>query len=224
MKLLLTSAGLTNPTLTQALEALTGKPARSTKLLHIPTATLADDGNKHALITELDHLVSLGYDVDVLDVTGMPESIWRPRLEASEVIYVCGGNVYWLAAQLQASGVAAALPELLRSRVYVGASAGSTVTSQHQASTLAPVFSEEADAALAPPTTHGLGLVDFLVKAHFNNPGRPERSTERLAAAAAQLSFPLYALDDQSAVRVDGDDVRVVGEGQWQLFDRQPSA
>lgn len=219
MKLLLTSAGLTNASIVRSLEDLTGKPARGTRLLHIPTATMVDAGDKHALIDELDHLRELGYEVDMLDVAAVPASVWEPRFQAAEVIYVSGGNVYWLNAQLQKSGVADKLPELLQSRVYVGASAGSTVTCRRFSSSLAPYFGEEDDAKLAAATTHGLELVDFLMRGHYNNPHRPERNDAWYENIAAHVTVPVYALDDQSAIMVNGSQIEVVSEGNWRVLN-----
>lgn len=219
MKLLLTSAGLTNRTLERHLEELTGKPAEATKLVHIPTATMVDAGNKHALMDEFNHLRGLGYEVDILDIAGKNADIWRPRLEAAEVIYMSGGNVYWLNAQLQASGVAAALPDLLKTRVYVGASAGSTVACRYFTSDLAQYFGEEDEAAMAPATQYGLELVDFMIRAHYNNPSRPERIDAWYQNVASHVDYPVYALDDQSAIVVADTEPTVIGEGQWKRFN-----
>lgn len=33
------------------------------------------------------------------------------------------------------------------------------------------------------------------------------------------IDYPVYALDDESAVAVNDDAVRVVSEGNWELFE-----
>jgi hypothetical protein len=44
-------------------------------------------------------------------------------------------------------------------------------------------------------------------------------SLAKMERAAARVSGTLYAIDDQSAVVVDGSRIEVVSEGQWRLLD-----
>jgi len=37
--------------------------------------------------------------------------------------------------------------------------------------------------------------------------------------AAAKLDYPLYAIDDETAIEVVDEEVEVVSEGEWRFFD-----
>lgn len=67
-----------------------------------------------------------------------------------------------------------------------------------------------------------LGLVDFSIFPHLESPDLP---TNTLAAAerwAADIANQAYAIDDQTAIKVDDGTVEVVSQGQWKLFTRSP--
>jgi hypothetical protein len=62
-------------------------------------------------------------------------------------------------------------------------------------------------------------MFDWYLMPHLNSPGLPFGTLRWFERAAAQLDFPVYALDDNSAVRVRGDRVDVVSGGRWQLLN-----
>jgi dipeptidase E len=137
MKLLLTSAGITNDSIRDALVELLGKPGTEGKArsaiaeasaVCIPTAVYAlPDGPSDAWL--MLRAFNLGWrSYSVLELTALPsllEEHWLPALEAADVLLVGGGNTGYLSYWLQQSGLAARLPTLLRDTVYVGVSAGS---------------------------------------------------------------------------------------------------
>jgi len=79
MRLLLTSAGLRNPTLRQALQDLLGKPFASANIVYVPTASVADPGDHGWLVADVTRLHALGWhEFDVLELNGWPRA-WRKR-------------------------------------------------------------------------------------------------------------------------------------------------
>src|SRR5262245_46285031 len=60
-------------------------------------------------------------------------------------------------------------------------------------------------------------LVDWYVKPHLDSPSFPNRDEAWADRLAASVDFPLYLLDDDSAIRVRGDKVNVVSTGRWRL-------
>lgn len=230
MKLLLTSAGITNTSIHNALVELLGKPIAEANAVCIPTAIYAlpsGVGDAWLMLRELD----LGWhSYGVLELSAMPsilEEHWLPALEAADVIIVCGGNTGYLSYWLHASGLAARLPILLETRVYVGISAGSAMLTQGvnvDAEVLAQTgvyYDDEYDEAA--PLHFGsdktLQLVNFVIRPHLNAEYFPAITLERMADAAARVDVPLYAFDDQTALKVVDDQVDVISEGEWKLFD-----
>jgi dipeptidase E len=221
--MLLTSNGLRNDTLTKALADLLGKRFSAARLVLIPTATLATAGDHGWLIEDLNRLYGLGWkQFNVLELNGIPRTQILERLKDADVIYASGGNHYHLANSFVESGVAAELSEILDEKVYVGLSAGSMIFSKRLSLATGEAFAEHDDLgflsdkqAQARPA---LGLFDWYLKPHLNSRSFPERTPDWYQRAAAKLDFPVYALDDQSAVRVRGDKVDVVSAGKWLLL------
>jgi dipeptidase E len=71
-----------------------------------------------------------------------------------------------------------------------------------------------------PPTggDETLGVVDFSIFPHVENPDLPTNTMAAAERWAGGLSGPAYAIDDQTAIKVVDGTVEVVSEGQWKLF------
>jgi dipeptidase E len=215
MKLLLTSNGLSNPSIASALLELVGKTAESTVVSFIPTAMNVTLGDKGWFINDLSNIEKQNFkNIDIVDISALPKSIWLPRLEAADVLFFSGGNSFHLMRWLQESGLAELLPELLETRVYAGISAGSMVTNPGLvfSSPDKKIYYEEN---FGYSSEEALGFVDFYTRPHFNSPYFPHATESYLREAAKGIDRTLYALDDNSALKVDGDKIDIVSEGKY---------
>jgi dipeptidase E len=220
--MLLTSNGLRNDTLRSALAELAGKRFSAARAVFIPTASVAAAGDHGWLIEDLCLVHSLGWrELNVLELNGLPERMVLGRLRRADVIYVAGGNQYHLANSIITSGLAAELAGILESKVYVGVSAGSMIFSRNLSERTGEAFGEHGDLRILgeTPPRSPLGLFDWYLKPHMNSASFPNRTPAWFEKAAARLDFPVYALDDDSAVRVRGGDVDVVSDGEWRLLN-----
>ena len=216
--MLLTSAGLQNETLKSALADLVGKPFAATRIVFIPTATVATAGDHSWLVKDLDCLHGLGWrEFNILELNGLPGEMVLRRLRGADVIYAAGGNHYHLARSITENGLADGFLEALESRVYVGVSAGSMIFSKRLDEQSAEVVGDVEDLHLLGATTlrPPFGLFDWYLKPHLYSPDFPERDDAWAEAIAAKADFPIYFIDDATAVRVDGDEVDVLTEGRW---------
>jgi dipeptidase E len=232
MKLLLTSAGTTSESIANALRELLGKPTKEAKIAVIPTAHNAETGDKGWMIEEnLIRPYVLGWKefsiIDLAAVTSLDRDLWWPQLEQADVLLVGGGNTFYLSHWMQASGVFDALPKWLESKIYVGISAGSQIVGDSlRVSSEAIAKGEQLRAEydeLGPQgqsSSKTLKLVDFALRPHLNSPNFPKIREAFLARAAAKLDVPMYALDDQSSIKVINDKIEVISEGTWRLFDQ----
>lgn len=239
MKLLLTSSGISNPTIQDALVGLLGKPIAECDALLVPTALYPFPGGPQMAwkaISGQSHsrMATLGWkSLGVLELTALPsidKDAWVPAVQQADAVLVAGGDPVFLATHLRRSG----LTDVLRPEtVYVGVSAGAiaTATTFTETYTEPPRGADEPietdDVVFSTPdgdigrtlvTTRGAGLVDFAVIPHFDNPDHPDASPANAEKWAARNPVPTYAIDDQSAVVVTGDAVDVVTEGTWKLF------
>ena len=223
MKLLLTSAGIKNPSIHDALVELLGKPVADSTALCIPTASyahpLVGPGQAWSFITGQESrtpMVELGWkSVGVLELTALPsldEEHWVPLVRETDVVLVNGGDPMYLSYWMQESGLAALLPSL-HETVYVGLSAGSMI--------MAPRIGEDF-VGWRPPggDDSALGLVDFAMFPHLDHPDLPQNTMVDAERWAAGMTIPAYAIDDETAIRVVDGTVEVVSEGRWKLFSR----
>lgn len=229
MKLLLTSNGITNQTTRSALEALMGKPVDQAKVVFIPTAIYAmTDGGMYAW-QSLEELSKLGWQaVSILELTAIPsmdKRHWLPLLERADAIMVGGGNTPYLSYWLYESGLARELPRLLETKTYIGISAGSIVATKEMyvdpAKASRGIYEDNQYGDRAPRgagSNKTLQLVDFTLRPHLNADYFEHVAMKDMEQQAAQTDTPLYAIDDASAVIVNGDKTTVVSEGDWRLF------
>jgi dipeptidase E len=220
--MLLTSAGLRNDVLKSALADLVGKSFARTRVVFIPTASVAAAGDHGWFVEDLRRLHGLRWrEFDVLGLNGLPAPLVLSRLRHADVIYAEGGNHYHLANSIIANGLAADLADILESKVYVGVSAGSMIFSRNLSARTGEAFGEQDDLGILGETAarSPFGLFDWYVKPHLNSPDFPNRTRAWFEKAAAKLDFPVYALDDNSAVRVRGDETDVVSDGEWRLLN-----
>lgn len=219
MKLLLTSNGLNVPAVAEALTGLVGKPPAGTKIAVITTAESPEPGDKSWLVNDLRRVKDQGYGfLDILDFAAIPRSVWQPRLEAADILFFFGGNPYHLLDCMRRSGLVDLLPELLKSRVYAGISAGSSVTGPSLSLSSEKDYYPEGISA--QDEVPALGLVPFLVRSHLNNPKFPLVREDRLREQTKHLKWPAYVLDDYTALKITDKDVYVVGTGKHLYLDQ----
>jgi dipeptidase E len=159
-------------------------------------------------------MCELGWkSLGVLELTALPsidEERWVTWVRETDVLLVNGGDALYLSHWMRTSGLADLLPSL-RETVWVGLSAGSMV--------MTPRIG--ADFVGWKPPTGGdstLGIVDFSIFPHLENPLCPENTMAGAEKWAAEIAGPAYAIDDETAIRVTDGTVDVVSEGQWKLF------
>ncbi|WP_143309218.1 Type 1 glutamine amidotransferase-like domain-containing protein [Chitinophaga vietnamensis] len=219
MKLLLTSAGISNKSIHQALVDLLGKPVTEASALFIPTAIYALQGGadiaRNVMKGSLgDPFCEMGWkSLGILELTALPsikQELWVPMLQETDALLVGGGDCQYLTYWMLQSGLAALLPSLLRKTVYVGLSAGSMVMTRYGTTYGGHTLPTESDKSL--------GLLDFALHPHLDHEWFPENSLANLEKLAATIPVPSYMIDDQTAIKVVDGVVDVVSEGHWKLF------
>ena len=127
MKLLLTSAGLTNSSIGNALKELVSKNPSDSLVAYVPTASNAEPGNKDWVIKDFINLYRFGFNnIDIVDPTAAGID-WKKRMEPADIIYLSGGNTFHLLDQFRKTGLDKWLNEKLADKVYVGVSASTII-------------------------------------------------------------------------------------------------
>ncbi|MBS4174770.1 Type 1 glutamine amidotransferase-like domain-containing protein [Bacillus sp. FJAT-49736] len=220
MKFLLTSGGINNKSIHDALVDMLGKPIADSNALCIPTAMyghpwVGPGVKAWQFISgkEENPMVDLGWkSIGVLELTALPsidENRWIPLVQETDVLLVSGGDALYLCHWMRQSGLADLIPSL--NSVYVGMSAGSMV--------MAPNIGEYF-VGWTPPGggDETLGLVDFSIFPHLDHEMLPGNTMAAAEGWAAGMQGPAYAIDDQTAIKVIEGAVEVLFEGNWKLF------
>jgi dipeptidase E len=227
MSLLLTSAGIKNASIHDALVDLLGRPIAECSALCIPTATyghpMAGPAAAWKFITGREPrtpMCELGWkSLGVLELTALPsidDELWVPLVQETDALLVGGGDALYLCHWMRQSGLADLLPSL-RKTVWVGLSGGSMV--------MTPNIGEDF-VRWTPPTggDEALGVVDFSIFPHLDHEDMPDNSMANAEKWAAGIPVPAYAIDDQTAIKVTDGTVEVVSEGHWKRFTPRPEA
>jgi dipeptidase E len=220
LKLLLTSAGIKNASIQAALVDLLGKPIAESDALCIPTALYGHpyagprqawqciSGNETGTPT-----VGLGWkSMGVLELTALPsldDERWVPLVREVDVLLVEGGDAAYLCHWMHASGLVDLLPSLPET-VWVGVSGGSMVMTPRIGDDFVSWHSSAGDETL--------GVVDFSIFPHVDNPDLPTNTMEAAERWAAEIGGPAYAIDDETAISVVDGTVDVISEGHWKRF------
>jgi len=215
MELLLTSGGVTNPTIETALVEMLGTPISGARALLIPTAQW---GHPMCGPESVQGFVSaaptwyqssgLGWkSLGVLELTALPSigaDRWMPWVMEADALVVDGGDATYLCHWMRESGLADLLPSL--DSVWVGISAGSMV--------MTPRIGDSFVEWPFAPDDRTLGVVDFSIFPHLDVfPTNTMADAERWAS---DIGGPAYVMDDQSAIRVvDDGSAEVISEGRW---------
>jgi dipeptidase E len=225
MKLLLTSSGIKNPSIEEALVDLLGKPIAESSALIVATAIYPfAEGSTNAWRVfngkAQGPFAEVGWkSLGVLELTALPsikEESWVPQLQETDALLVWGGHVMYLCYWMRQSGLADLLPSL-DNLVYVGVSAGSIVTTPYNGDVEFNLQTLPEDSDAAREGDRALGLVDFTMRVHVDRDGF--NSMADVESWAAGIPVPTYALDDETAIRVVDGRPEVVSEGNWKRFE-----
>lgn len=219
MRLLLTSGGITNPSIEAALLELLGRPIEECSALCIPTAQwghpMCGPVSVRGFISGIPPwggMTSLPWkSLGVLELSALPtigKERWVPWIRDADVLLVDGGDATFLAHWVRESGLAELLPTL-DDTIWVGVSAGSMVMTPR----IGDAFVEWPDA----PDDRTLGLVDFSIFPHLDV--FPTNTMAEAEKWAATIDGPCYVMDDQTAIKVTDAGAEVVSEGRWQHLD-----
>jgi len=215
MKLFLTSAGLP-PETTEAFLKLLGRKPEETKIFFIFTASLAEHpkGDAEYVKKDKQRLSDLGFKlITDIDLRSENEVSLKDKLKDFNVIFVEGGNTFYLLKYVRESGLDKVLkPFLEKGGVYLGVSAGSYIAGPDIS--LAQWKHADDQNIVGLKDLSGLGLVDFYISPHYI----PEHETI-LNENKNKVSRPIFALTDLQAILIDSGKMEFVGPGEFKKFN-----
>ena len=201
--ILLTSAGMD---VKEEILRILPKPVDQIKLAHIITASKVEDDISYVRKDTLE-MEKLGFNIEEIDIEGKNEEEIRALLENKDVIYVQGGNTFYLMKHVKESGFDRVVKELIgKGVVYIGVSAGSYIACP----TIEAANWKHADRNVVNlKDLTGMNLVPFLLSAHFN----PEYA-DVLREEIATAKYPVKILDNNQAILEVNGVAKLVGRGE----------
>lgn len=207
MKLLLCSEGFYTTETVEKCEELVGKPRKSINVAIINEAYAVKRNNLWWVLENLSKAKDFGGNLELVNLLALDLETVRERLEKADVMYVLGGHADYLMSVFNKTGFTKLLPELLKTKVYVGSSAGSMVLGKRLSEDAYFKMYKEKD-------TYGvksyLELVNFSIMPHLASPHFPNRK-ETLLMASKDHTGMVYGLKDDSAVVVEGNNLYTLG-------------
>lgn len=215
MRLLLTSAGITNKSIEEEFLRLVGKPFGETLVAFVPTASNLVAEDKFWVINDLTMLKKLGCKVDIVDPTALPKENFLTRFEKADVIFVEGGDTFYLMDCIHRFSAFEPLKELLQSKVYVGVSAGSAICSKDLALAAAQKMYDEAPDR--KEDVRGLNVIPFYIFPHYGSKEWfPKVTKENASEFLSVYESEIYLIDDMTAISVEEGVIKVISEGSWE--------
>lgn len=216
MKLLLTSCGVVNESIKNELKRMIGKEnLEGIKMLYCTTASNYEGGDMSGwLLDNLNILKELGFQIDICDLNGITREMCIKRLENAEVFFFEGGNPEWLYNCLINKSLKEKLLELLKDRIWIGASAGSIVLCPTIVNSVQNLFDETIENF----AIEGLNFVPFQFVPHLNNEYFPKIKIENIKREKENLleidGKDVYVVDDNGAISVVDGKINIISEGK----------
>ncbi len=209
-KLFLTSAGLVPETYPGFLKPL-GKDPEGSRLVYVPTASDPEPDKSYA-DEDTKRLSDIGFLAKNIDLKDKSEELLNKELSDADIVYVQGGNTFYLLDWVRKSGFDKAIKKFLgRGGLYIGVSAGSMVAGVN-IETAGWKYADRNIVNLKDLTA--MELVPFAIAPHIN-----VSNVEATKNEAAKVSYPVIALTDAQAVVVDGPKTEVIGPGEKLIFN-----
>ena len=172
---------------------------------YIPTAGIAEE-IEGMIEDETNTLESLGLTVDVLDVSTATYDSIVSTLTKNDIIFVGGGNTFYLLQELRRSGADKILvQEVNKGKLYIGESAGAVITCP-DIGYCAGMDNPEKAPELTDYT--GLGLVDFYIVPHIGNAEMGEAAEKAVAEYNSRLD--LEVITDKQVIQVEDESYRTL--------------
>lgn len=206
--LLLTSGGMT-PMKDEILQLLQ-KPTYDVTVAFITTAAKPIEDLEFLRKDWTIMKEELRFNVEEVDIEGKTEEQVEKLLELKDIIFVEGGNAFYLLKAMRACNFEKIIRKLLkRGVVYIGVSAGSIVAGR----TIKTAGWKDADRNIVGlKDLRGLNLVPFDIFVHYY-PEWEEAIKEQINNPKKRAK-ELRILTDDQAILVQGKEVDLIGDGE----------
>jgi dipeptidase E len=182
------------------------EPPASLTVAFIPTAS-DQSTDPWYVRDDLAKLVDMGFNIKMISLSNISQATLEAELQTVDIIFVAGGNTFYLLQEARSSGFMAIVPPLIeQGKIYVGSSAGSYLACptievagwKHQDRNKVGLTNLEA-----------LCLIPVLLSVHYQS-----EYDESLREGMRQTKLPVRIITDDQALAITGDSEQLVGRGK----------
>ncbi|MEK9182772.1 MAG: Type 1 glutamine amidotransferase-like domain-containing protein [Patescibacteria group bacterium] len=180
-----------------------------TDQIHIGYITTASKGAKNLdyLERHRQEMVQAGYFYEEFDIEGKSKEDILNFFTDKTVIYVEGGNTFYLLKAIRESGFDEVLKNLLdRGLVYIGVSAGAYIMCPNIE---VATWRTGVERRFGVEDLTGLNYVPYVLKAHYTDDMQKD-----VKEKTRNLKYPLRILRDGQGIYIEDGKERFVGEGE----------
>ena len=181
------------------------KNTKSKKILFIPTAANVEEYKNYMYLTE-KAFEDIGYEVDNFDISVFSEKTVKEKLSKAEIIFISGGNTFYLLQELKRKNLISYLKERIENGLlYIGESAGSVIAAPDIE--YASIVDDKTLATELNDYT-GLNLVDFYIVPHFEEEPFVESSRNTVELYKDKLDLKL--INNKEAILVENNNFTII--------------
>ena len=182
------------------------KNAKSKKILFIPTAANVEEYKNYMYLTE-KAFEDIGYEVDNFDISVFSEKTVKEKLSKAEIIFISGGNTFYLLQELKRKNLISYLKERIENGLlYIGESAGSVITGSNIE--YASLADDKTLAKELSDDYTGMNLIDFYIVPHFGEEPFAESSEKIVELYKDKLDLKL--INNKEAILIKNNDFKIL--------------
>lgn len=216
MKAILFSSDFIGLNAIKELEKLVGKKAKDINFAIINEACAVEEGDDNSFFVDGMYFIKNNFNnFYLVNLLTLSIDYIKKQIEKSDVIFCFGGNTEYLKTVFDKTGFSAILPELLKTKVWCGSSAGSMILGKMISSGWqSKLYGDFDDYGVKDY----LDLFDFSVLPHLTGGDLASDQKDKIVFDISRdTDWDIYALSDWSAVLIEGGDVRIIGKSWSKL-------
>ncbi|MEK7186322.1 MAG: Type 1 glutamine amidotransferase-like domain-containing protein [Patescibacteria group bacterium] len=202
MKLFLTSVAVN---VLDKIIPLLPKNPRELSVAFIPTAATPYE-SREWMDDDRNKLIKIGFNVIDFDLNSKTEEKVRETLSKVDIVFVAGGNTFYLLEKVRQSGFDKVVKDLInKGLIYIGSSAGSIILGP----TIEPIkYLDDRSKAPDLSDDYGMKFIDFIVLPHFDNKQYDQAYRELMSEYKDK--YRLEPLADNQVIVIDGDKFEIL--------------
>ncbi len=184
--------------------ALIEKVVKGGNVAFIPTAADTYE-NKWWIKADKSKLVKKGFELTEID---LKRKVSLKELKKFDIIYVAGGNSFYLLEKMRKSGFEKIIKKLTENGIaYVGSSAGAVVAGPN----IRPIRFLDDPSKVKLKSFKGLSLVDFIPLPHFGNK-KYSKLYEKVMKGLERTKYKYIKIRENQAAFVKNNRVKIIEE------------